>query len=212
MKNEKNFSVFKTESYITIGSNRFNEFLSIDVTTLKLKHFTDINAFGKKVMDCYGIIGIITLLDNTYLITITEARCILSFCKKEIYKVINTEFIPFIEKKNEENLDLITDLLTLLPGKSKEVKTEDDEIINDLKLVFKTGFYFSNKYDLANSLASQKQIINSKKSSQSGTNYDYIVDGNHYFLANYKLAKKLIINTQKNATREFLSNCIYGSA
>ena len=211
MKNEKNFSVFKTESYITIGSNRFNEFLSIDVTTLKLKHFTDINAFGKKVMDCYGIIGIITLLDNTYLITITEARCILSFCKKEIYKVINTEFIPFIEKKNEENLDLITDLLTLLPGKSKEVKTEDDEIINDLKLVFKTGFYFSNKYDLANSLASQKQIINSKKSSQSGTNYDYIVDGNHYFLANYKLAKKLIINTQKNATREFLSNCIYGN-
>jgi hypothetical protein len=209
MKNDKNFSVFKSDNYITIGSNRFNEFLRIDISSLKLKYITEMTSFGKKIADCYGIIGIITLIDNTYLITISEARCILSFCKREIYKVVNTEFIPFIEKK--EDLELISDLITLVPGKNKEAKTEEEEIIDNLKLLYKTGFYFSNKFDLANSLSSQQQIMNAKKASQSSTDYDYIVDGNHYFLANYKLAKKLIINNPKNCTRIFLSNCIYGN-
>ena len=210
MKNDKNFTIFKNENSITIGSNRFNEYLNIDLSTLKIAHYTEINSFGQKIMDCYGIIGIITLIDNTYLITITDAKCIISICKREIYKIINTDFIPFIEEKKEPKLDLVTDLLMLQPGKTREIKTEDQEIIENLKLIFKNGFYFSNKFDLANSLASQQQIINAKKASQLGTDYDYIVDGNHNFLANYKLAKKLKLTT-KNSTRVFLSNCIYGN-
>ena len=209
MKSEKNFTIYKSEENITIGSNRFNEYLSIDLSSFKLKHFTEIGAFGPKIMDCYGIIGIITLTNNTYLITITEAKCITLFCKREIYKIVNTEFIPFYEINNNK-IELLTDLLTLKPSKSDE-KTEDENIIDELKIIFKTGFYFSNKFDLANSIASQNQIINDKKLNQSGTDYDYIVDGNRNFLANYKLVKKLILYNKKNSTRVFLSNCIYGN-
>ena len=211
MKSDKNFSIFKSQKHITIGSNRFNEYLSIDLSSFKLEHFTEINAFGPKIFDCYGIIGIITLINNTYLITISEVKLIALFCKREIYKIINTKFIPFYESDVKNNIELLSDLLTLEPGKGGEVKTEDEQIIEELKLLFKSGFYFSNKFDLANSLSSQYQIINAKKSNQSGTDYDYILDGNNSFLANYKLAKKLILNNQKNSTRVFISNCIYGN-
>ena len=212
MKNEKNFTIYKNEEAITIGSNRFNEFLSINLSNLKLSHFTEINAFGPKLMDCYGVIGLIKLTSNSYLIIITEAKCITLFCKREIYKILNTHFIPFYEiDENNKKVELLSDLLTLKQDKSKEIKTEDEEIIDNLKIIFKTGFYFSNKFDLANSISSQNQIINAKKSNQAGTDYDYIVDGNHNFLANYKLSKKLILYNQKNSTRVFLSNCIYGN-
>ena len=212
MKNEKNFIIYKNEETITIGSNRFNEYLSINISNFKLSHFTEINAFGPKLMDCYGVIGLLKLTSNNYLIVITEAKCITLFCKREIYKIINTHFIPFYEiDESQKKLELLSDFLTLKPDKSKVIKTEDEELIDSLKIIFKTGFYFSNKFDLANSIASQNQIINAKKSNQSGTDYDYIVDGNHNFLANYKLAKKLILYNQKNSTRVFLSNCIYGN-
>ena len=82
MKNEKNFSIFKSEEYITIGSNRFNEYLNIHLSDLKLKHYTEIASFGPKIMDCFGIIGIISLINNIYLIVITEAKCIALFCKR----------------------------------------------------------------------------------------------------------------------------------
>ena len=209
MKNDKNFSIFKNDEYMTISSNRFNEYLSINLNTLKLRHSTEIGQFGPKLMDCFGIIGIISLINTTYLIVITEARCIALFCKREIYKVTNTAFIPFYHDKN--SLELLSELLSTPIGNSPENIQEEKEIIANLKIIFKTGFYFSNKLDLANSLSSQNQIIIEKKSNQSGTDYDYIVDGNHSFLANYKLAKKLIINTQKNSTRVFISNCIYGN-
>ena len=210
MKNDKNFSIFRNEENLTISSNRFNEFLSINLITLKLRHSTEIGPFGPKIMDCFGVIGIITLINNTYLVTITEARCVAIFCKREIYKVTNTEFIPFFQQ-DKNNLELLSELLSTPIVSSPENILEEKEIIANLKMIFKTGFYFSNKFDLANSLSSQNQIINEKKSNQSGTDYDYIVDGNHNFLANYKLAKKLIINSQKNSTRVFLSNCIYGN-
>ena len=211
MKSDKNFSIYKSQKYITIGSNRFNEYLSIDISSFKLKHFTEINTFGPKIMDCYGIIGLISLINNAYLITITEVKCITLFCKREIYKVLNTHFIPFYESDVKNNIEFLSDLLTSQQGKSDEVKTEEEEIIEQLKMLFKTGFYFSNKFDLANSLSSQFQIINAKKLNQSGTDYDYIIDGNNNFLANYKLAKNLILKNPKNSTRIFISNCIYGN-
>ena len=48
MKNEKNFSIFNNEEYITIASNRFNEYLRINHSTLKLIHYTELGAFGQK--------------------------------------------------------------------------------------------------------------------------------------------------------------------
>ena len=212
MKNEKNFTIYRNEENITIGSNRFNEYLTINLSTLKLTHFTEISTFGPKLMECYGIIGILNLTSNTYLITITEAKCIASFCKREIYKVVNTQFIPFYQiEETTQKAELLEDLLIVKKEKNTDNKTEDEKIIDSLNVLFKTGFYFSNKFDLANNLASQNQIIKAKKAGQAGTDYDYIIDGNHNFLANYKMAKKLILHNENNSTRVFLSNCIYGN-
>ena len=213
MKNEKNFTLYKKEDYLTIESKRFNEYLSINLPTFDLTHYSENGKYGEKLMDCYGIIGAITLLENSYLIVITDVKLITSFCKREIYKVLSTEFIPFFENDEKEaKKELFFDKLALQPVLSKDIiKTEDEEIIDNLKIIFKNGFYFSNKFDLANSLASQKQIINAKKSSKGESDYDYIMDGNHNFLANWKLGKKLAITDKKNTTRVFISNCIYGN-
>ena len=206
MKNEKNFSIFKNQECLTIESKRFNEYLSINLSTFDLDHFTENGKFGEKIMDCYGIIGIITLIKNSYLIVITDVKLVTLICKREIYKIVNTHFIPFLEINEKEDKELLFDVLGLKSGKN-EVKNEDEEIINNLKSLFSKGFYFSNKFDLTNSLASQKQIINAKDRSD----YDYILDGNHSFLANWKLSKKMCYPYKKNTTRVFLSNCIYGN-
>ena len=206
MKNEKNFSIYKNNECLTIESKRYNEFLSINLSSFDLKHFTENGKFGEKIMDCYGIIGIITLIKNSYLIVITDAKLVTLVCKREIYSIVNTHFIPFLEIEGKNNNELLLDVLGLKSSKN-ETKNEDEEIINNLKSLFNKGFYFSNKFDLTNSLASQKQIINVKKRSD----YDYILDGNHSFLANWKLSKKMLYTEKQNTTRVFLSNCIYGS-
>ena len=206
MKNEKNFSIYKNHKYLTIESKRFNEYLSINLSTFDLIHFSENGKFGEKIMDCYGIIGIITLIKKSYLIVITDVKLVTLICKREIYKIVNTHFIPFLEINEKEDKELLLDVLGLKSGKN-EVKNEDEEIINNLKSLFSKGFYFSNKFDLTNSLASQKQIINGKDRSD----YDYILDGNHSFLANWRLSKKMLFPEKQNTTRVFLSNCIYGN-
>jgi len=210
MKNEKNISIYKKEDYLTIESTRFNEFLTINLSSFNLSHYTENGQYGEKMMDCYGIIGAITLIDNTYLIVITDAKLITSFCKRDIYKVCDTHFIPFHEvSENDKNKEILFDFIAT---KSGEVKSEDEIIIENLKSIFNNGFYFSNKYDLANSISSQRQIITEKKSSpDSNSDYDYIIDGNHNYLANWKLSKKLIYTNKQNTSRVFISNCIYGN-
>ena len=171
MKNEKNFSIYKNNKYLTIESKRFNEYLSINSSTFDLEHFTENGKYGEKIMDCYGIIGIITLIKNSYLIVITEAKLVTLIYKREIYKIVKTHFIPFLEMNEKQEKELLIDVLGLKSG-INEVKNEDEEIINNLKSLFSNGFYFSNKFDLTNSLSSQKQIINVKHRSD----YDYILD------------------------------------
>ena len=210
MKDEKNFSIYKKEEYLTIESKRFNEFLTINLSSFDLSHYAENGHYGEKVMDCYGIIGAITLINNTYLIVITDAKLVTSFCKRDLYKISDTHFIPFHEvSENDKSKEMLFDFLATKTG---EAKSEDEIIIGNLKHLFNNGFYFSNKYDLANSISSQRQIITEKKSTPGGSSdYDYIIDGNHNYLANWKLSKKLIYTDKQNTARVFLSNCIYGN-
>ena len=90
---------------------------------------------------------------------------------------------------------------------------ENKNILSELRKIFSKGFYFSNKYDLANSFSSHNQVVLSKSNESSNVviDYDHIIDGNRNFLANWKFINKLILPNQKNNTRVFVSNCIYGN-
>ena len=184
--------------------------------TPNINHEKD--SLGQKIKDCLGIIGIITLEDNTYLITITEAKLICTISKKEIYKVLDTSFIQFSE-------DLDFELLTNEKSQNQEeenikineindnyyLKNHDEEIINQLKELFKNGYYFSNKYDLANSLTSHNQIMLFFQKGKLLTDYDHIAEGNKNFLSNWKLTDKVMSIQEKNNIKYFFSNCIYGN-
>ena len=182
-ENENNFSIYKRNNTIIIKNNKsmnVNYFcLEINALdfTLFLEEEKDIEMLGEKLIDCIGIIGIISLEDDNYLIVITKAELICSITKKEIYKVLDTSFIKFSDDLIQEG-----DIFCNEDAKEKndsnnnsyDLETNNDnELIEQLKEIFKKGFYFSNKYDLANSLTSQNQIICFfKKSKKLISSYD----------------------------------------
>ena len=116
----KNFSIYKRTNLIIIKNNKslqVNDFC-LEINTLD---FTAVLVEEKeleatKIMDCIGIIGIITLEDDTYLITITDAKLICCITKKEIYKVLDTSFIKFS--------DDLSDFIIL---KEENEKEENDD-------------------------------------------------------------------------------------
>ena len=220
---ENNFTIYRRNNLIIIKNNKsvnVNDFC-LEINTLDFTPtLNDEKTIeGKKLMECYGIIGIITLQDDSYLIVVTEAKLICTITKKEVYKVLENSFINFSE-----------DLVDNTQHKKNEGKNEnssnndndndnyyfdnnhDDEIIKRLKELFKNGFYFSNKYDLANSLTSQNQIkCYFTDSKILISNYDYIADGNKNFLSNWKLTNKLLNLEERNKIKYYFSSCIYGN-
>ena len=221
-ENENNFSIYKRNNTIIIKNNKsmnVNYFcLEINALdfTLFLEEEKDIEMLGEKLIDCIGIIGIISLEDDNYLIVITKAELICSITKKEIYKVLDTSFIKFSDDLIQEG-DIFCNEDTKEKNDSNnnsyDLETNNDnELIEQLKEIFKKGFYFSNKYDLANSLTSQNQIICFfKKSKKLISSYDYIADGNKNFLSNWKLTDKAMNLEEKNKIKYYFSNCIYGN-
>jgi len=209
MDNNKNHSIYRNENVVTIMSNRFQEYLEISLPSFELNYTTEKKDYGDKIIDCYGVMGIIDLINASYLIVITEVELSFLLFKREIYKIKNVEFLLLAAKS--QNGELIYDFFN--QGPNKEENEENLNIINDLKKFFSEGFYFSNKYDLANSFASHNQVVISKASESSNVviDYDQITEGNRNFLANWKLINKLIIPNEKNNTRLFVSNCIYGN-
>ena len=204
-----NHSIHRKGNIISIVNNRFHECLEIELPYFILNYTTEKKNYGKKILDCYGILGIIDLINTSYIICITEVELSFLLFKREIYKIKKVEFIQCsVEKENPEDVNDI-----FLEGATKEELEENSYIIGELNKTFSNGFYFSNKYDLANSFASHNQIINQKNSESSNVvvDYDHIIDGNRNFLANWKFINKLIFPNQKNNTRVFVSNCIYGN-
>ena len=166
---EMEFSIFRRINVLVIKNNKTKQLSDTCLEINTLDFTPNLNQekdnLGKKIQDCLGIIGIITLEDDSYIIGITNAKLVCNISKKEIYKVLDTCFIEFTddtdleeenenqngENKNDENNNnlKINDVM----------KSKDEELISQLKEMFKNGFYFSNKYDLANSLSSQHQIM-----------------------------------------------------
>ena len=198
---ESYFSIYAKDSFIMIKNNKslnitgFN--LQININDLSLNVIRDKEDMGKKIQECLGIIGIIALQEETYLVVITKAILACSINKNDIYKVLDTNFIKLNEEMEEEDGD----------GEKSEdsiegyYKDDENQTINQLKELFKNGFYFSNTYDLANSLTSQNQIKNYfAKQKKLLSDYDYIAEGNKNFLANFKLTSRLLPEKKKNKT------------
>ena len=214
---DKQFSIYRRINVLVIKNNKTIN-ISDDCLEINTLDFTpNINHekdnYGQKIKDCLGIIGIITLEGDTYLITITEAKLICTISKKEIFKVLDTSFIKFTEKVEEENPDdKEKDKKDNIQNNSHDaIDNQDEEIIKQLKKLFKNGFYFSNKYDLANSLTSHNQIMLFFQKGKLLSDYDYIAEGNKNFLANWKLTDKVMTLQEKNNIKYFFSNCIYGN-
>ena len=221
---EKDFSIYRKNDILLIKNNKSintkNESLEINSSYFTLKTSKEKNDLGTKIIDCIGIIGIITLENSTYLITITDAKLICSISKKEIYKIIETNFIKFNEENDEDDF-------CCEEGRSEDDKNEekdneninndvqdnDEEIIKSLQNLFKTGFYFSNKYDLANSITSYNQILDFYKNDKLLGDYDHIINGNKNYLANIKLVEKILSEEEKDKIniKFYFSNVIYGN-
>ena len=215
-ENLPSFSIYGKESFLLIQNNKSanvkNFFLQININDLTMSMVESKEKLGKKLSDCRGVIGIVILEQESYLIVITKALLVCTIAKKEIYKVLDTNFIKLSvnfedvevkdENKKEENKE-----------ENKENKENKDlELIKQLKENFKNGFYFSNGYDLANSLTSQNQIQNYfTKEKKLISDYDYIDEGNKNFLANFKLTSQLVPLKEKQNIKYFFSNCIYGN-
>ena len=204
-----NHSIYRKGNTYTIASNRYREYLEIEIPSFDLNYNHDNKSYGQKIMDCYGVIGIIDLINASYLVCIKDVELSFILLKREIYKIKSVEFIPLtLDDKSSEDIRYIFD-----KGPTKEEEEINKYVVKELKKTFSNGFYFSNKYDLANSLASHNQIEISKKNESLNVviDYDQILDGNRNFLANWKFINKLVIPNTKNNTRVFVSNCIYGN-
>ena len=210
-ENLPSFSIYGKESFLLIKNNKSANvkdfYLQININDLTMSLIESKDKLGKKLSDCEGVIGIIILEQETYLIVITKASLVCTISKKEIYKVLDTNFIKLTE--NFEDVEI--------KSEEKEEKKENKEnkdldLINQLKEKFKNGFYYSNGYDLANSLTSQNQIQNYfTKEKKLISDYDYIDEGNKNFLANFKLTSQLVPLKKKQNIKYFFSNCIYGN-
>ena len=206
---ESNFSIYAKDSFLLIKNNKSMNItgfcLQLNITDLSVNIIEEKENIGKKIQDCMGIIGIIVLEEETYLIVITKALLVCTISKKDIYKVLDTHFVKLNEEV-EENEEKSED------SNEGYYNNNDSEIITQLKEMFKNGFYFSNGYDLANSLTSQNQIKNFfTKEKKLISDYDYIVEGNKNFLANFKLTSQIIPLSEKQSIKYFFSNCIYGN-
>ena len=206
---ESNFSIFAKDSFLFIKNNKIMNIkgfcLQLNITDLSISIIEEKENMGKKIQDCMGIIGIIVLEEETYLIVITKALLVCTISKKDIYKVLDTHFVK-LNEEIEENDDKSDD------SNEGYYNNNDSEIITQLKEMFKNGFYFSNGYDLANSLTSQNQIKNFfTKEKKLISDYDYMAEGNKNFLANFKLTSQIIPLSDKQSLKYFFSNCIYGN-
>ena len=212
MDNTKTHSIYRNENIITIMSNRFHEYLEITLPKFELNYTANkTTEWGERLVDCYGIIGVIDLINASYLVVITEVELSFVIFKREIYKVKNVSFILLSPQNNKS--ETLNDMITNASEQKKEEHEENNLIFGELRKIFTNGFYFSNKYDLANSFASHNQIYltKSKERQSAVIDYDQIIEGNRNFLANWKLINKLIVPNQKNNTRLFVSSCIYGN-
>ena len=75
MDNIKYFSIYKNnENIFTIMNNRFHECLEIKLPGFQINFTTEKRDYREKIIDFYGIMGIVDLINVSYLIEITEVE------------------------------------------------------------------------------------------------------------------------------------------
>ncbi|WPG97498.1 Hypothetical protein R9X50_00027500 [Acrodontium crateriforme] len=93
---------------------------------------------GNRVSSVSGILGIIKLRLDTYVIVITKSQPVGRLKGHQIYKVVSTEFMPCRERQVHD--------------------PDEDTYLNYLKTLIKTGpMYFSYSFDLTNTFQRQAQ-------------------------------------------------------
>ena len=116
---KKNQTIYRTGNTFSIVSNRFQECLEITLPKFTLNHTTKTEDFGENIMDCFGIMGVIDLINASYLIAITEVELSFYLFKKEIYKIKNVEFI-LLAAEDQNDLTLMIFLLKIQIKKKKK--------------------------------------------------------------------------------------------
>ena len=127
-----------------------------------------------------GIFGIYSSIQETYyLIVITKSTVICKINEQAIRKVNEIQFIP-LTTKTEQNEEI-------------------QSIIDNMNEILRTGFYFSNNYDISNNFSTISQ--------HTHNNYDHIYNSNWNFIANLKFTEMFLVN---GFGHKFISSCIYG--
>ena len=180
--------IYQTQDAIAIHNVRKTDFLLLEKEYLSINmqdsnYLTSLNIV--KAEKTFGVLGIITIGIFEFLIHVPCAKLIGNIGNTEIFEIIETEFLQI--SSLSENYKTRSEIVT---------------IVNELKNIFKQGFYFSNNFDLTNSLQNQKnkKIINNNS-------YDIIRDANQTYMWNYDLFQKFF---DYNIDSEYMVNLIWG--
>lgn len=182
-QDSRKLKIIKGNSNLSIKNSK-GEYLTIQFSDLSMSHLEHQPQqqvlSSEETID--GIVGIFSAFKHNFLITIIKSEFICKINGKDILQIVETNFIPL----NEYGA----------------IPDELQSIIPSLQEIFKSGFYFSNEYDLSNNFSAQLQLTK----NNNGV-YDKLLEGNPLCLANYKFIDKFAIN---NVGDNFISNCIYG--
>jgi len=134
-----------------------------------------------------GIVGIIQIGIYEILIFISSSKKIGNIGDKEIYEIIDVDFIQISKTSDNEYFKTRGEIVTIL---------------EEIKIIFQEGFFYSHNFDLTNSLQNQKNI-----KMMNNNKYDFIQNANLDFLWNYELCAKFFDN---QVDSNFLLNIIRG--
>lgn len=169
------YRFYITKKIIFIEYKITNKFLLIERKPFSLSHTTPDILSRIEIMHsfkAFAILGIITIKDCKYLLFVKNSLLVGVFNTHDINRVQEVDILPITEDnlQNEETIS----------------------IIQNIKKLLNTGFYYSFSYDLSNSF--QKQV---KSKSVFDKNY----------LWNYNICHEFFIN---NIDLCFYSLLIYG--
>ena len=178
-QDSRKLKIIKGNSNLSIKNSK-GEYLTIQFSDLSMSHLEHQPQqqvlSSEETID--GIVGIFSAFKHNFLITIIKSEFICKINGKDILQIVETNFIPL----NEYGA----------------IPDELQSIIPSLQEIFKSGFYFSNEYDLSNNFSAQLQLTK----NNNGV-YDKLLEGNPLCLANYKFIDKFAIN---NVGDNFISN------
>ena len=187
---EYDFKIYIKESQIDIENVKLKQFLSInfsnpEIPEISIKFNLD---YGSKIIPCFGILGILSFNKIHYLVYISDRKIICQIKDCNICEILSIDFLILSDEEF-----LVTENIK--------------DILSNIKEIYQKGFYYSNSYDLSNSLTCQFQIINEKVKKEKKVTYNFLKEGNKNFLANNKLIDKFI---DIENTENFICSCIYG--